>query len=109
MYICHKQAICATIFGMNDKIAQEIPADVLIVAIPETAGSALYGMLDVLAATGNIWPTLLRSGDERQFFRVRIVSPDGRRPRNWWSLMTRSQFSSAPTRSFLLRFLRKIG
>jgi len=63
---------------MIDKKMQETPIDVLIVAIPETAGSALYGMLDVLAATGNIWPTLLRSGDQRQFFRVRIVSPDGR-------------------------------
>ncbi len=54
------------------------PIDVLLVAIPETAGSALYGMLDVLAATGSIWQTLLRSADERQYFRVRIVSPDGR-------------------------------
>lgn len=54
------------------------PIDVLIVAVRETAGSALYGMLDVLLATGNIWQTLLRSGDERQYFRVRIVSPDGR-------------------------------
>jgi transcriptional regulator GlxA family with amidase domain len=51
---------------------------VLLVAIPETAGSALYGMLDVLAATGTVWQSLARSGDERQYFRVRIVSPDGR-------------------------------
>jgi transcriptional regulator GlxA family with amidase domain len=51
--------------------------DVLIVAVREAAGSALYGMLAVLMATGNIWQTLLRSGDERQYFRVRIVSPDG--------------------------------
>jgi transcriptional regulator GlxA family with amidase domain len=54
------------------------PIDVLIVAIAETAGSALYGMLDVLAGTGSIWQTLLRSEDTQQFFRVRIVSPDGR-------------------------------
>ena len=52
--------------------------EVLIVALPETAGSALYGMLDVLSATGSIWQTLLRSDDARQYFRVRIVSPDGR-------------------------------
>ena len=51
--------------------------DVLIVAVPETAGSALYGMLDVLTATGSIWPTLLRDGDTHQYFRVRTVSPDG--------------------------------
>jgi len=35
-------------------------------------------MLDVLAATGSIWQTLLRSDDMQQYFRVRIVSPDGR-------------------------------
>ncbi len=29
-----------------------IPIDVIIVAVPETAGSALYGMLDVLLAAG---------------------------------------------------------
>ena len=63
---------------MRAKNTETFPVDVLIVAIPETAGSALYGMLDVLAATGSIWQTLLRSGDERQYFRVRIVSPDGR-------------------------------
>jgi transcriptional regulator GlxA family with amidase domain len=55
----------------------EIPLDVLIVAIPETAGSALYGMVDVLSATGTIWPTLLRAGTGQACFRVRIVSPDG--------------------------------
>jgi transcriptional regulator GlxA family with amidase domain len=48
--------------------------DVLIVAVPETAGSALYGMLDVLLAAGNIWQTLVRTGSEQTLFRVRIVS-----------------------------------
>ena len=51
------------------------PVDVLIVAVPETAGSALYGMLDVLLAAGNIWQTLARTGSEQTLFRVRIVSP----------------------------------
>ncbi len=51
------------------------PVDVLIVAVPETAGSALYGMLDVLLAAGNIWQTLVRTGAETTLFRVRIVSP----------------------------------
>lgn len=50
------------------------PVEVLMVAIPETAGSALYGMLDVLCATGNIWETLNRSTDIKNFFRVRVVS-----------------------------------
>ena len=63
---------------MKTKNTQNYPIEVLIVAVPETAGSALYGMLDVLSATGSIWQTLLRSDDTRQYFRVRIVSPDGR-------------------------------
>ena len=54
-----------------------MPLDVLILAIPETAGSALYGMVDMLCATGTIWPTFLRTGEGRACFRVRIVSPDG--------------------------------
>ncbi len=43
--------------------------------MPETAGSALYGMLDVLLAAGNIWQTLARTGSEQTLFRVRIVAP----------------------------------
>ncbi len=52
------------------------PVDVLIVAVPETAGSALYGMVDVLSAAGNIWQTLVRTGTETALFRVRIVAPE---------------------------------
>lgn len=55
---------------------EKSPIEVLIVAVPETAGSALYGMVDVLLAAGNIWQTLVRSGTESHLFRVRIVSPD---------------------------------
>ncbi len=50
------------------------PVEVLMVAIPETAGSALYGMLDVLSASGNIWEVLNRSTDIKNFFRVRVIS-----------------------------------
>jgi transcriptional regulator GlxA family with amidase domain len=46
-----------------------------MVAVPETAGSALYGMLDVLLAAGNIWQTLVRTEVQTALFRVRIVSP----------------------------------
>jgi transcriptional regulator GlxA family with amidase domain len=52
----------------------EKPIEVLILAIPETAGSALYGMVDVLSATGNLWQTLVRSADESRRFKVKIVS-----------------------------------
>lgn len=51
------------------------PVEVLIVAVPETAGSALYGMLDVLLAAGTIWQTLVRTEPVPALFRVRIVSP----------------------------------
>jgi transcriptional regulator GlxA family with amidase domain len=54
------------------------PIEVIIVAVPETAGSALYGMVDVLLAAGNIWQTLVGSGPVDTFFRVRILSPTGR-------------------------------
>ncbi len=53
------------------------PVDVIIIAVPETAGSALYGMLDVLLAAGNIWQTLARTGPVEKLFRVRILSPTG--------------------------------
>lgn len=58
---------------------QTDPIEVLIVAVPETAGSALYGMVDVLLAAGNAWQTLARAGERRALFNVRIVSPDGKR------------------------------
>lgn len=51
------------------------PVETLLVAVPETAGSALYGMLDVLAATGTVWQTLLRAEGTAQF-RVRIAAPN---------------------------------
>ena len=57
--------------------AEEKTIEVLIVAVPETAGSALYGMLDVLMAAGNIWQSLVRSSTQQQLFNVRIVSTDG--------------------------------
>lgn len=52
--------------------------EVLLVAVPETAGSALYGMIDVLNATGNVWQSLTRSGTPSKPFRVRIVSTESR-------------------------------
>lgn len=49
--------------------------EALIVAVPETAGSTLYGMVDVLAATGTLWQELT---GERPFplIRPRIVGLD---------------------------------
>ncbi|QEZ43893.1 GlxA family transcriptional regulator [Cupriavidus oxalaticus] len=55
--------------------ARRGPLDVLLVALPETAGSALYGMLDVFTAAGRVWQSLARAGTETVLFRVRIVAP----------------------------------
>ena len=59
------------------KKAETSPVDVVIVAVPETAGSALYGMVDVLLAAGSIWQTLVRTAPVDTLFRVRILSPTG--------------------------------
>jgi len=44
------------------------PIDVIVVAVTETAGSALYGMVDVLLAAGNIWQTLARTESVETLF-----------------------------------------
>ena len=51
------------------------PIEVGIVAVAETAGSALYGMVDVLSAVGNIWQTLVRAEPLAPVFNVKVVSP----------------------------------
>ncbi len=47
----------------------------MIVAESETAGSALYGMVDVLASAGNLWQQLTGTGPQYQPIRPLIVSP----------------------------------
>ena len=47
------------------KTSEIPPIDVIIIAVPETAGSALYGMVDVLLAAGTIaysWRTIFAFG-----------------------------------------------
>lgn len=46
-----------------------------ILALPETAGSALYGMVDVLSATGTLWQELTGEEPGHYLIRPRIVSP----------------------------------
>jgi transcriptional regulator GlxA family with amidase domain len=50
------------------------PLDVLIVALPETAGSALYGMVDVLGAAGTLWRQLAGEPPGEPLLRPRIVA-----------------------------------
>ncbi len=52
--------------------------DAAILALPETAGSALYGMVDVLAATGTLWRELVGEEPGLPLIRPRIVSPEER-------------------------------
>jgi transcriptional regulator GlxA family with amidase domain len=56
-------------------MAARKPVEVLLVAVHETAGSALYGLLDVLLAAGNLWQALAGSGPERRLFSARIAGP----------------------------------
>ena len=51
------------------------PVQALLLAIPETAGSALYGMLDMLLAAGQLWQELSGAGPGRRLFEVRIAAP----------------------------------
>ncbi|NRG18081.1 helix-turn-helix domain-containing protein [Rhizobiales bacterium] len=57
-------------------MAQKQDGDIetLILALPETAGSALYGMIDVLAAAGRLWQEMVGTEMSGKSFRTRIVS-----------------------------------
>lgn len=48
---------------------------VLIVAVEQTAGSALYGMVDVLMAAGNLWQAMAHEPEHR-LFQVDVVAID---------------------------------
>jgi len=48
--------------------------EALIVTLPETAGSALYGMIDVLSATGTLWQQLVGEEPGPNLIRPRIVA-----------------------------------
>jgi transcriptional regulator GlxA family with amidase domain len=50
------------------------PLETLVLALPQTAGSALYGLVDVLTTTGSIWQMLLRDEAQSQPFHVQIAA-----------------------------------
>jgi transcriptional regulator GlxA family with amidase domain len=50
------------------------PIDAWLVCLPESAGSALYGMVDVLSATGTLWRELSRAEPGVALIRPRLVS-----------------------------------
>ncbi|MFZ0460601.1 MAG: DJ-1/PfpI family protein [Rhodoplanes sp.] len=57
---------------MGDPAAKTI--DAFVLALPETAGSALYGMVDVLAATGTLWRELVGDDPGQPLIHPRVVS-----------------------------------
>lgn len=68
---CQERSICATIEAMKHP---NKPIEALVLALPETAGSALYGMVDVLAATGTLWRELVGENPGHQLIAPHIVS-----------------------------------
>lgn len=50
------------------------PIDAWLVCLPESAGSALYGMVDVLSATGVLWRELSRRDPGVPLIRPRLIS-----------------------------------
>ena len=48
--------------------------DALIVALPESAGSAIYGLVDVFASTGTLWRELIGDEPGRRLIRPKIIS-----------------------------------
>jgi len=54
------------------------PLETLVLALPQTAGSALYGLVDVLMTTGHLWQMLLRRDAWTSPFHVQIASTSAR-------------------------------
>jgi hypothetical protein len=57
-----------------DPPPDKAPLEILIVALPETAGSALYGMIDVLGAAGMLWRQLVGEPSREPLLQPRIVA-----------------------------------
>jgi transcriptional regulator GlxA family with amidase domain len=60
--------------GLDMDAPSSNATDALIVAVPETAGSALYGMIDVLASVGNLWQELVGVSRSLEQITPKIVS-----------------------------------
>jgi transcriptional regulator GlxA family with amidase domain len=54
--------------------AREKSPDALILALPDSAGSAIYGLVDVFASTGTLWRELVGEEPGEALIRPRIVS-----------------------------------
>jgi len=56
------------------KSKQKRVLETVVLAVPETSGSALYGLADVLMSAGSIWQTLVRTDVGTLPFHVQIAS-----------------------------------
>jgi len=52
--------------------------ETLVLALPETAGSGLYGLVDALTSTGSVWQMLARKEPVASPFQVRIAATSTR-------------------------------
>lgn len=50
------------------------PVEALILVLPESAGSAIYGLIDVFASTGRLWLALVGDEPDGRQIRSKIVS-----------------------------------
>lgn len=53
------------------------PINALILALPESAGSAIYGLIDVFASTGTLWLDLVGDEPGQRLIQSKIVSVSG--------------------------------
>ena len=54
--------------------AETKTVEALIVALPESAGSAIYGLVDVFASTGTLWREIVGDDPGRPLIRPKVVS-----------------------------------
>jgi len=52
------------------------PAQVSLLALPESSGSVLYGLYDVFNASGSVWSQLTGTSESSPGMKVEIVSPE---------------------------------
>ena len=55
-------------------VADPPSVEALIVALPESAGSAIYGLVDVFGSTGTLWREVVGEEPGRRLIRPKIVS-----------------------------------
>src|SRR4051812_33271510 len=69
-----KRSFRAIIAGRHMADADTKIVEALILALPDSAGSAIYGLVDVFASTGTLWRELVGDEPGRQLIRPKIVS-----------------------------------